>query len=574
MTRFVNRISVTATVLALLATSAHGGSPRTTPDLAKASQQVMIRFKTAPGMNDPCAEVLFSSLAKRTGWTLRLIRPMSGGACVASPLNALPAGGMDALLKSVKSDSRVDFIEVNGFAKLKSSSLKPPRYPVNDPLFSSGVQWYLDDPLAGINAPAAWRITTGSPDIVIGIADSGVLFRHPELTGRLLPGYDMVSLLDAAYLATPETTPLCDWWRSKGGRNDCRDILTGDGDGRDADASDPGDWASSPMPEVSNSSWHGTSVAGVVGASTNNGTGLAGINWQSRLLPIRVAGRGHGFDSDIIDGLRWAAGLPVPGVPTNPTPASVINLSIGNEGRCPAALQQAIDEALYHSPLKAVVTAAGNESVDASGSWPGNCKGVINVAAIQRNGKLAPYSNHGAVTLGAPGGMNQAASAGQESTIPGLDNCGEETEIRDARQCKDQIAEGNPYTYTYQEGTSLSAPMVTGTISLMLSANRSLTPGGIKHILESTATPYRPGSDCLTVYRCGAGLLNTGRAVEVAARLPGGTLYNAARMKQPKPLSTLGARHAMSRLLKIRQQTTPAWRSILSTPAYPVAKRR
>ena len=132
--------------------------------------------------------------------------------------------------------------------------------------------------------------------------------------------------------------------------------MANDGDGRDADASDPGDWltlaevqqtgaarsigCSTAGPE--DSSWHGTQTSGLIGALPNNGIGMAGVGRNVRVLPVRVLGKCGGCDSDIIAGMRWAAGLRVPGVPANPNPARVLNLSLGGEGACSAAYQDAI----------------------------------------------------------------------------------------------------------------------------------------------------------------------------------------------------------------------------------------
>src|SRR5690606_24970509 len=137
---------------------------------------------------------------------------------------------------------------------------------------------------------------------------------------RLLPGYDFVS----------------------GERGASTFVSANDGNGWDPDPSDPGDWvtsqeaASGPLRdcEVGYSSWHGLRVLGMLGAQTDNGTGIAGGVWQSRVLPVRVLGKCGGYDSDIIAAMRWAAGLSVSGAPANPNPAHIINLSLGSEDAC------------------------------------------------------------------------------------------------------------------------------------------------------------------------------------------------------------------------------------------------
>ena len=153
--------------------------------------------------------------------------------------------------------------------------------------------------------------------------------RGPEsvaVGGNLLPGYDMISDVPTA----------------------------NDGDGRDADATDPGDWltqaevtqSGGPFEDCSDSaedsSWHGTQTTGIIAALTGNGIGMASVGRNVRVLPVRVLGKCGGYDSDIIAGMRWAVGLPVAGVPANPNPARVLNMSLGGDGPCDAAYLSAI----------------------------------------------------------------------------------------------------------------------------------------------------------------------------------------------------------------------------------------
>jgi serine protease len=248
-------------------------------------------------------------------------------------------------------------------------------------------QSYLSSVVGGINAFAAWDVTTGSAGVVVAVLDTG--YRpHTDLAGRILPGYDFISDLKMA----------------------------NDGDGRDADASDPGDWINPTDQadpefstcEVNDSSWHGTAVSGIIAANSDNKVWLAGINWAARILPVRVLGKCGGWDSDIIDGVAWAAGLVVPGVPTNPYPAQVINLSLGGSGACFPLYHQVFSAALAHGVTRAIVVAAGNEGVDVADSVPASCSEVIAVAATTGTGSLASYSDFGAgVTLSAPGGSGR-----------------------------------------------------------------------------------------------------------------------------------------------------------------------
>ncbi|GGY19119.1 S8 family serine peptidase [Paludibacterium paludis] len=504
--------------------------------------QFIVRFKSSGNEMPACDAARFLALENRTGWRFRLVRPMSGNACVVRLTTKPAPRDMARFLSTLRRDPFIDFIEPDTSIRLRTppGAAVPAKYPLNDPVFQTGMQWYLDDPHAGINAPEAWKITTGSPSVIIGILDTGALHRHPDLLGRFLPGYDMVGLSDPDDLTGEEGLIACDWWREQGGRSDCRDVTTGDGDGRDGNASDPGDWTNLPGEAPDWSSWHGTGVAGVIGARSNNGQGVAGLNWHSGMVPVRVAGRSHRI-SDLVDGIRWAAGLAVPGAPANRFPVDVLNMSLGDEGACPIAMQQAIDDVFRQTRVRAFVVAAGNEHMDAARTWPTSCVGTISVAAVGRNGHLAPYSNHGRlVALSAPGSLSTAETlieTPQPEYFPRLSNCGRRTEILHVSECDFPEPHDSPYSHGIADGTSLSAPMVTGAISLMLSANKALTASGIRHLLTSTARPFTAGSDCRTRYLCGAGLLDAGRAVHAAARLPGGILYAPAPAPgSPRPV--------------------------------------
>src|SRR5882757_4089970 len=218
--------------------------------------------------------------------------------------------------------------------------------PPNDLLFlatNSGHpngQWYLNSvEVAATNALNAWNYSMGGGSgsgVIVAVVDTGVRYDHPDLLkaengGKLLPGYDFVS---------------CDQKTCSGSGQTF--LTANDDDGWDADASDPGDWVTQALKDqnpsifgsscsVASSSWHGTRVAGIIGAETNNGIGIAGTGYNARILPVRVLGRCGGYDSDIIAGMRWAAGLAVSGVPLNPNPAKIINLSLGSTGTCSSA---------------------------------------------------------------------------------------------------------------------------------------------------------------------------------------------------------------------------------------------
>jgi serine protease len=239
----------------------------------------------------------------------------------------------------------------------------------NDPLFAQ--QWHLQAPTtfaSALNLPAAWSQYTGAGVAqVVAVVDGGVRYDHPDLAGHLLPGYDFVSEVDYA----------------------------NDGGGRDADASDPGDWVSRAETrtatfagcDASNSSWHGTAIAGQIAAASQNGVGVAGVHWGAQVLPVRVAGKCGALLSDLLDGVRWAGGLPVSGVPVNPTPARVINLSYGGSGACDSVYQQALDDVAAVGAL--VVVAAGNVAEPLT--RPADCRGVLAVGAVRGDGAKTSY---------------------------------------------------------------------------------------------------------------------------------------------------------------------------------------
>ncbi|GJL56226.1 MAG: hypothetical protein NPIRA02_33580 [Nitrospirales bacterium] len=315
----------------------------------------------------------------------------------------------------------------------------------------------------GIGLPEAWDVTTGSPDIVVAVLDTGILPEHPDIEGspNLIDGYDMI------------TDP----------------FMGNDGDGRDADPTDTGDAiqafeCGNGPPQDRDNSWHGTHVAGTVGVGrTNNSLGMAGVNWNTKIQAVRVLGKCGGTTADIIDAIRWAAGLDVPDVPTNETPAKVINMSLGASGvNCPTqdlATQAAIRDAVLAGTT--VVVAAGNDAIDASQATPASCDNVIAVAAGDVHGHLVSrYSNFGqTIDILAPGGdLARGPAGGVLSMVEG--------------------------GYALYNGTSMAAPHVAGVVALILSESPELLPGQIEATLKHDALP-RDDHQCPKA--CGAGLL-------------------------------------------------------------------
>jgi len=356
----------------------------------------------------------------------------------------------------------------------------------DDPYY--GQQWHLSNlwsgaPAAGIGVEAAWAITYGSSSMVTAVLDTGIL-AHPDLTGRVLSGYDMIS-----------------------------DSFTArDGGGRDADPSDPGDWTtgSEGCGTASSSSWHGLHVTGTIVANTGNGVGVAGIDRAGKVLPVRVLGRCGGYLSDIADAIRWAAGLAVPGVPANPTPAKVLNLSLGGPGACPTYLQSAITAATQAGAL--VVVAAGNEGVDlgTTAEAPAGCRNVLTVTATSRLGDRASYANTGTVVgIAAPGGDSVTGSVNER--ILSTWNTGTTSPVL-----------GSGFAYAWAAGTSMATPHASAVAALVRAVAPGLSPPQVVAMLQRASrafpTSTRSASLTCTVTTCGAGLLDAGRAVAFAAQ--------------------------------------------------------
>ncbi len=387
----------------------------------------------------------------------------------------------------------------------------------NDPRFTG--QWYLQNAQpSSINAVAAWDTTTGSASVVVAFLDTGVRFDHPDLQrlaqgGKLLPGFDFVSADPKASSSSPDTF-----------------LIANDGDGWDADPSDPGDWVNSTDKQnatfsdcdVEDSSWHGTRVAGIIGASSNNAVGVTGISWGSALLPVRVLGKCGGFDSDIIAGMKWAAGIHVNGVPDNPNPARVINLSLGATGTCGSAYQDAITQITARGAV--IVVSAGNESGH-SVDEPADCPGVIGVAGLRHAGTKVGFSNIGPqISVSAPAG-NCPTSGSCTFSIDTTYNLGLTTPT--VNDYTDQL---HPNI-----GTSFSAPIVSGVAALMLSVHSKYTSAQLIAAIQKTATAFPKSTtvpDCTvpttantdqlecncTTSTCGAGMVNAKSAVAAAAQ--------------------------------------------------------
>ncbi|MDE2220178.1 MAG: S8 family serine peptidase [Gammaproteobacteria bacterium] len=392
----------------------------------------------------------------------------------------------------------------------------------NDPRFNAGSdangqwlgQWYLKDPTpdvpAAIGATTAWNTATGAP-YIIAVLDSGVDYKHPDLGlygtgGKLLPGRDFIcndSGTNCTSNATGNTY-----------------IVANDGDGWDADASDPGNWLTTQdvatgglcprqglgpnHDQMVPSDWHGTRVAGIAAAITNNGIGVAGVAPGAYILPVRVLGKCKGYMSDIVSGMYWAAGLTTTTtsvVPTNTYPAQVLNLSLGGTGACTQTEQDAVTTITQNGHL--IVAAAGNDGGPVLA--PANCSGVVAVAGIRHAGTKVGYSNvssaAAAITIAAPAGNCVNLDVYHPYALPCVYSI--ETTSNDGLTTPDTDPTHAFYTYAQMAsgyagnllnegtaGTSFAAPIVSGVAAMMIEANPNMSAAQLIARLAASATPF------------------------------------------------------------------------------------
>ncbi len=438
-------------------------------------------------------------LAERSALRLGGLRELGNGMVAVSLRAALAGGRLEETLATLRADPDVEFAEVDQRRYIRALP--------NDPLHVTN-QWYQQaGETSAANFTAAWDTTTGDAGTVIAVLDTGIYRDHPDLAGRVLPGYDFVS-----------------------GESGSSFVSANDDDDWDEDASDPGDWVTSaeslsgPLDgcRVEPSSWHGTRVAAMIGATTNNGTGIAGGTWNGNVLPVRVLGKCGGYDSDIIAGMRWAAGLPVAGVPANPNPAKILNMSLGGGGNCSSAYRNAV----------AAVSAAGGLVVAAGGNGsgpvgaPANCPGTLAVAGLRHVGTKVGYSSFGPeVGISAPAGNCPSTPLLCEYALITATNAGP------------TVPTTSTYTTTTDNqdsiGTSFSAPIVAAIAGLMTAVNGGLTPEELTARIKNGARPFpapqvglptcpnldsATGQCNCTTSTCGAGMADAPGALAEALR--------------------------------------------------------
>ena len=468
----------------LLATPAFAGDVQLSGlSSAPTHQRFIVKYKDgSTGVATPTA--LASSLkaaaaavpaAQGRALGLQKLRQLAIGPTVVKADRPLDRAEAELLMRRLAADPSVEYVEVD---QLMQATLVP-----NDTRFSE--QWGFGTSNASINVRPAWDKSTGT-GVVVAVIDTGIT-NHPDLNANILPGYDFIS--DAA--------------------------MARDGGGRDNNPNDEGDWyaaneCGSGIP-ASNSSWHGTHVAGTVAAVTNNSTGVAGTAFNAKVVPVRVLGKCGGYTSDIADAIVWASGGTVSGVPANANPAEVINMSLGGGGSCSTTYQNAINGAVGRGTT--VVVAAGNSNTNVSSAVPANCPNVIAVAATTSAGARASFSNYGTgIDISAPG-QSILSTLNSGTTTPGS------------------------ASYASYNGTSMAAPHVAGVVALMQSVAPSpLSPAQVESIIKSTARPL-PGA-CSG--GCGAGIIDADAAVTAAINgttpNPGGTV-----LQNNVPVTGLGA---------------------------------
>jgi serine protease len=417
------------------------------------------------------------------GTTLRYLKSVSANTHVAQTSHAMGHAELNALAQAVAQDPRVEYAEVDERVY--------PHFVPNGILYAT-LQENLKSPLMVVgaaNLPSAWgRSVGGVPvsgaGVTVAVLDSG--YRpHADLVANVLGGYDFIS---------PD------------GSNNY--FTANDGDGRDASALDPGDWnTQAHQCDVENSSWHGTRVAGIIGAVGNNHSGVIGVAYRASILPVRVLGVCGGYTSDTAAALQWAVGLTVPGVPVNPNVAKVINMSFGRSGSCSPTYQAAITAARNTGAV--IVVSTGNLYSRTTITQPANCAGVIAVTAHTSTGDLADYANVGfGTTLSAPGNYIRTTS-NTGTTVPAADS------------------------YSTESGTSFSAPQVAGVAALLIQIKPGISPAEVQNHLVSSAGAFPVGTYCATRTACGAGMLDAFKAV--TALLVSQGIANAAPVLHALP---------------------------------------
>ncbi|MBP5909974.1 S8 family serine peptidase [Streptomyces sp. LBUM 1478] len=442
------------------------------------AERLIVGYKSGAteATSNKAADADAAAKGKETGESLDFQRRLGSGAALVDLGEDVTKADVADVIAEYRADPQVAYVAPD---RLNKAMATP-----NDTEYSK--QWDLYEATAGMNVPGAWDKVTGT-GVTVAVIDTGYV-AHSDLAANIVGGYDFISDTKVA----------------------------NDGNGRDSNPADPGDWTAANEcaagDPASTSSWHGTHVAGTIAAVTNNSKGVAGIAYGAKVSPLRVLGKCGGYDSDIIDAITWASGGTVSGVPANTNVAKVINMSLGGGGACTSATQTAINAAVNRGTT--VVVAAGNSNANAANYSPASCNNVISVAATNRAGARSYYSNFGSVVdIAAPGGETRTVqSGGILSTL----NAGGSTPGSES--------------YDYYQGTSMAAPHIAGLAALVKSANSALTPAQIESAIKSNSRAL-PGA-CSG--GCGAGLADAAKTVQAVT---GGGSTGGTTFTNTTPLS-------------------------------------
>lgn len=427
--------------------------------------------------------------AARPAATARVLRSMAApGWHVVQASRAMTESERASFIRELSAEPGVVSVDVDRLyqrADVAQSPVMAPAFTPNDPEYGR-LQWNFTDPTGGVRAEQAWNISTGE-GVVVAVIDTGIVQNHPDLGVNVLPGYDMIT--------------------------DKR-VSRRDSDGRAPGGWDLGDWMEanycaalgSPGNAPRASSWHGSHVAGTIAQQTNNGAGLAGLAHNAKVVPVRVLGSCGGFGSDIADGMMWAAGLPVDGMPANPNPAEVLNMSLGSSGpqSCPAIYQDAINQINAQGAI--IVVAAGNSNANAGSYTMSSCTGVISVGATGVTGAKASYSSYGTrVDLSAPGGGG-AIDGDPKGYIFQVINAG-------------TTSPTTSWMLGGYTGTSMASPHVAAAVAMVQSVvDTPLNWSEMRDLLRRTARPFPVAIPTSTPM--GTGILDAAQLLHRATQPP------------------------------------------------------
>ena len=501
----INVLAAAVLSLSVGATSAYAaGLPvkepaRQATAAQQGSERIIVKYRTGSAAAGDASARLATvnsavSRASLTGGTARaaaaspqLLRRLGTGADVIRLQGKLSQSDLQKVLKEIQADPQVQYAVAD--VKLQRADVRAketPQLVPNDPYYAQ-YQWHLHSATGGVNAPAAWDVAQGE-GVVVAVLDTGILPQHPDFAaGTLLEGYDFISDAETSRRATDDRVP---------GALDYGDWVENDNECYDGSLAE-------------DSSWHGTHVSGTVAEATNNALGMAGVAYKAKVLPVRVLGKCGGYLADIADAITWASGGTVAGIPANPNPAEVINMSLGGGGACDPAYQDAINGAVSRGTT--VVVAAGNAGSNAANYRPASCANVIAVGATRITGGITYYSNYGAVVdLSGPGG------GGSVDGNPG-------GYVWQAGYNGLTTPTSGAYSYMGMGGTSMASPHVAGVAALVQGALASagkdpLTPAQLETLLKQTARSFPVAPPASTPI--GTGIVDAKAALDKALEEP------------------------------------------------------